>query len=350
MRRRSPRAHAQRQQAPPRAPDLDDAHDFSPPTTTDTAEHHDAAGVRSTTGSRLGVPQQTAPARFMKTPVGFYDRITTDSSLGQTTINLSLRLYTELRRRFTNFYTGYGTPKREALAAAIQTSLRSLDRALDALRKHGGIRTEKLRDGRGHVCGMEIWVLNENSADPDNLTVPTDSQDESKLPPRAVSKNLKKNAKLPPVAVRPAEPNCHREPSLTATGGSAFLSTFQDLSNDQDLDPGDRHDLRTDQDPVVVVKAERQQQHDDDKPPDDDTGPPPDPTVQEALQAFYALWTSLHNRQPTTNAPRTSGTWPRLSRRHRRPTSSSSTSSRVTCSGRGTSSSSASTIPSACWR
>src|SRR3954462_14931420 len=144
---------------PPRPPHRQHPHDPPSPdsnlgyqNSTDDANPHRGAGVRSSTATTPAAPVQ-APPGFTIWPNWLRDRLTSDPHLNEPTITRAIRLYLELRGRFTNYPTGPAMPRRQTLATELRVSLKTIDRVLDVLRRVGAIRTTLLHDRRGHVTG-----------------------------------------------------------------------------------------------------------------------------------------------------------------------------------------------------
>lgn len=277
---------------PPHPPHRQHPHDPPSPdsnlgyqNSTDDANPHRGAGVRSSTGTTPAAAVQ-APPGFTIWPNWLRDRLTSDPHLNEPTINRAIRLYLELRGRFTNYHTGRGMPRRQTLATELRVSLKTIDRVLDVLRRVGAIRTTLLHDRRGHVTGMEFLVFDEAGPDPDggsqkDTTVPLDTPKRS---PQSTGQNSRKTSKASPESFCPKG---LYSPTQKDSGDAPFLSTYQDL-NTEDLVVVVQQDLDR-----TAPPERQQQQHHDDEPPDD-VGTDEPPTVEECLRAFYAAWAQQH--------------------------------------------------------
>jgi len=233
----------------------------------------------------------------------------------------AILLYAWLDARYAN-RAGVAWPKRDRLAADLHCSVKTIERAIDTLRRAGALTsTQRRQPGTGFVVGNDYELIRVE-------------------PSRAASAAARRPRKGRPVRTRPltAATTLHVPGDAQAPAPAASLSVpgvVQGLSDSGDVqgqslsDPGDAAFLIRNQihvDLVAVVasgssdrariharealptsSAERQQQQDEGKGivHDDDQGiaEGDGPTTADCLRAFYAGWAQQHDGLPYDERP-----------------------------------------------
>lgn len=236
-------------------------------------------------------------------PEWLMDRLKHDLTLTPTAINYAHRLHFELKSKFIDYRTGIGTPKRETLAAAMGVHPKTVSRAIEALRRAGGLRTVLRHDPLGHVLGLEFTVLTdppeEGDAPAKRTPVSTGAApqiDDTKRTALSTGPNLKESAKRTPVSTGQSPKTAQNtKESAKRTRVSTWTPSAAKRTPEstQYLDHVDQ-DLRGAAAAQDLARATHGDNASHPAPQQQHALPKTDnPTVPEIVCAFYALADSL---------------------------------------------------------